>query len=251
VFVWSYGAASVVLWAPLGLGALVMGSGRVGTAACALMAVSGALHGAYFVMLQRGYRTGDLSQVYPLARGTGPLLAVPLAAVALGQDPSALDLAGGAVIVGAVLSLAGWPSTGARAAVGYALATGTLIAAYTVWDAYAVNSLDLSVVTYYWGSELSRTLLLAPVALRQPGAVWAAWREERAAVLGVGLLSPLAYVLVLWALRLAPVSLVAPAREVSIVIGAALGARMLGEPAGTRRLIAAIAVVLGIALLAL
>jgi uncharacterized membrane protein len=114
VFVWSYGAASVVLWAPLGLGALVMGSGRVGTAACALMAVSGALHGAYFVMLQRGYRTGDLSQVYPLARGTGPLLAVPLAAIALGQDPSALDLAGGAVIVGAVLSLAGWPSTGAR-----------------------------------------------------------------------------------------------------------------------------------------
>jgi drug/metabolite transporter (DMT)-like permease len=250
-FVWSYGAASVVLWAPLGLGALVLGSGEVDATGCALMAGSGALHAGYFMLLQRGYAEGDLSLVYPLARGTGPLLAVPLAALALGQHPGALDIAGGAVIVAAVLSLAGRPPAGARTSVCFALATGALIASYTIWDARAVNTLPLSVVTYYWGAELSRALLLAPAALRRPEAVQAAWRDARAAVVGVGLLSPLAYVLVLWALQLAPVSLVAPAREVSIVLGAALGAGVLGEPAGARRVAAAIAVVAGIALLAL
>lgn len=250
-FVWSYGAAGVVLWAPLGLGALALGWGHVDATACALMAGSGALHAAYFVALQRGYAAGDLSLVYPLARGTGPLLAVPLAALVLGQRPGALDLAGGAVIVAAVLSLVGRPRVGARAAIGFALVTGTLIAGYTVWDAHAVDALDLSVVTYFWGAQLSLSLLLAPLALRRPEAVRAAWRGARGAVLGVALLGPLAYVLVLWALRLAPVSVVAPAREVSIVFGAALGARLLGEPAGARRVAAAVAVVGGIALLAL
>lgn len=250
-FVWSYGVAGLVLWAPLGLGALALGHGHVDGAACALMAGSGALHGAYFVLLQRGYAGGDLSLVYPVARGTGPLLAVPLAALVLGQDPSALDLAGGAVIVAGVFSLAGRPPAGARASAGFALATGALIACYTVWDAHAVTTLDLSVVTYYWGAELSRALLLAPVALRRPGAVWESWRESRRAVIGIGALSPLAYVLVLWALQLAPVSVVAPAREVSIVFGAALGVGVLGEPAGARRVAAAVAVVAGIALLAL
>jgi drug/metabolite transporter (DMT)-like permease len=250
-FVFTYGTAGVVLWAPLGLGALALGSAHVDAAACALMAGSGALHAAYFVLLQRGYATGDLSLVYPLARGTGPLLAVPLAALALGQRPGPLDLAGGAVIVAAVLSLAGRPRAGARAAVGFALATGTLIAGYTVWDAHAVNTLDLTVVTYYWGAELSRALLLAPAALRRPEEVRSAWRDAHAAAFGIGLLSPLAYMLVLWALKLAPVSLVAPTREVSIVLGAVLGARLLGEPAGARRVAAAIAVVAGVALLAL
>jgi len=250
-FVWSYGTAGVVLWMPLGIAALVLGSGRLDAATCVLMVGSGILHGAYFVLLQRGYATGDLSVVYPLARGTGPLLAVPLAAVVLDERPSVLAVAGGAVIVAAILSLVGRPRAGARAAVGFALATGALIAVYTVWDAYAVDTIDVSVITYFWGVQLSSTLLLAPLALRRSDAVRAAWRNSRKAVLGVGLLGPLAYVLVLWALQLAPVSVVAPAREVSIVLGAALGAWLLGEPAGARRVAAAIAVVAGIALLAL
>jgi drug/metabolite transporter (DMT)-like permease len=250
-FVWAYGAAGVVLWAPLGLAALALGSGHLDGSAVAFMAASGALHAGYFVLLQRGYASGDLSLVYPLARGTGPLLAVPLAAVALGQRPGAVDLAGGLLIIGAVVSLTGRPRAGARTAAGFALATGALIASYTVWDAHAVNTLDLSVVTYYWGAELARALLLGPAALRDARAIRGAWHGARGAVLGVGLLSPLAYVLVLWALKLAPVSVVAPGREVSIVIGAALGAQILGEPAGARRLTAAIAVVAGIALLAL
>ena len=249
-FVWSYGLAGVVLWGPLALLALARGSGSVDGTTCLLMLGSGALHAAYFVLLQRGYAQGDLSLVYPLARGTGPLLAVPLAAVALGQHPSLLDVLGGAVIVVAVFSLAGRPLPGRRAGVGFALATGALIAGYTVWDAHAVNTATVSVITYYWGAEISRALLLAPFALRRWGEVSAAWREMPGALIGVGFLSPLAYILVLWALRLAPVSLVAPTREVSIVLGAAIGTQMLGEPGGGRRVAAAVAVVGGIVLLA-
>lgn len=251
VFVWSYGAAGVVLWAPLGLGAPALGSGDIDAGACALMAGSGALHAVYFLLLQRGYATGDLSLVYPLARGTGPLLAVPLAVVALGQRPDVLDVAGGAVIVAAVLSLTGRPREAGREAVGFALATGALIAGYTVWDAHAVNTLELSVVTYFWGAQLSLALLLLPPVLRRRQELRTAWHDNRVAILGIAVLSPLAYMLVLWALRLASVSLVAPAREVSIVFGAVVGARILHEPAGKRRTIAAVGVVAGIALLAL
>jgi drug/metabolite transporter (DMT)-like permease len=215
------------------------------------MVGSGVLHAGYFLLLQRGYSTGDLSLVYPLARGTGPLLAVPLAALALGERPGPLDLIGGAVIVAGVLSLAGRPGVALQAGAGYALLTGALIASYTVWDAHAVASLDLSVLTYFWGVEVSRALLLGPFALQRRDEVRAAWHEFRATVLGVGLLSPFAYMLVLGALQIAPVSVVAPAREVSIVLGAALGAWLLGERAGARRVSAAIIVLLGIVLLAL
>jgi drug/metabolite transporter (DMT)-like permease len=239
----------VVLWAPLGIGALAF-SGGLDAAGCGLMLGSGGLHAGYFLLLQRGYAIGDLSLVYPLARGTGPLLAVPLAAATLGQRPGASDLAGGAVIVVAVLSLAGWPRAGEGKAIWFAVATGALIAAYTVWDAYAIGRLDLSPVSYFWGAELCRTALLAPFALPRSLALRRVWRDERRIVLWVAVLSPLSYVLVLFALRLAPVSLVAPAREVSIVIGALLGSVVLGEQAGGRRVPAAIGVVGGIALLA-
>jgi hypothetical protein len=98
---------------------------------------------------------------------------------------------------------------------------------YTVWDAYAIGRLDLSPVSYFWGAELCRTALLAPLALPRSLALRRVWRDERRIVLWVAVLSPLSYVLVLFALRLAPVSLVAPAREVSIVIGVVGGIALL------------------------
>jgi drug/metabolite transporter (DMT)-like permease len=104
---------------------------------------------------------------------------------------------------------------------------------------------------YYWGSEVARALVVAPVALRDLGAVRASWPGERRAVLVVAVLSPLAYVLVLVALTLAPVSLVAPAREPSMVIGAVLGAGVLGEGHARRRALCAAAIVVGVALLGL
>src|SRR4051812_6991061 len=154
---------------------------------------SAVLHIFYYGALQSSYRHGDLSVVYPLARGTGPVLSVTAAILLLGERPSALGLAGGALIIVAVLALV---AGGSRAGAGAALATGAAIAAYTVWDAHAVGALDQPPVVYFWGAELIRATLLAPFARGAP----AVWRANRRAILGVGTLSPLAYVLVLFAL---------------------------------------------------
>jgi drug/metabolite transporter (DMT)-like permease len=251
-FVWLFGLVAATVYAPVAALQLVLGSRGVSAEGVAFMAGSGVLHSIYFAALQRGYAVGDLSVVYPLARGTGPGLSVVLAIVLLGERPGPLALAGAALVVVAVLSLArGGTSVPRRAAVGFALLTGATIAAYTLWDAYAVKDLDQPTVVYYWGSEVSRALLLATPALRDRAAVARAWREDRRAAIGVGVLSPLAYILVLVALTLAPVSIVAPAREASIVIVALLGTRLLGEGDPRRRLAAAAAIVAGIACLAL
>src|SRR5690348_18347001 len=101
------------------------------------MAGSGCLHSAYFTTLQRGYAAGALSVVYPLARGTGPALSVVLAIVILGERPGPLALVGAALIVAGVLSLAGGGARRPRGrAIGFAVATGATIAAYTIWDAH-------------------------------------------------------------------------------------------------------------------
>jgi drug/metabolite transporter (DMT)-like permease len=224
-------------------------------AAVGFMAGSGVLHAAYFACLQRGYRDGDLSLVYPLARGTGPLLATVAAIVILGERPGVLALAGGAVVVVAIMSLAVPAVRAGAPGSDWALATGLTIAAYTLWDKHAVGTLDASPIVYFWATEVGVALVLAPFALRGSGGPAAAarrsWRLERRQALGVALLSGFAYILVLYALQLAPVSYVAPARESSVLVGAALGVGVLGEGDRRRRLGSAGAIVLGIVALAL
>ena len=108
-FVWLCAVAGSVLYLPVLVVALVADPGPLGWAAVGLMAGSGMLHALYFVLLQRGYATGDLSLVYPLARGTGPLLSATAAIVVLGERPGALGIAGAALIVAAVFSLISRP----------------------------------------------------------------------------------------------------------------------------------------------
>ena len=242
-FVWLCAALGTLLWAPALAVALATGSGELGWTAIGLMAGSGALHALYFTLLQRGYAAGDLSLVYPLARGTGPLLSGAAAIAFLGERPSALALAGALIIVGAVFSLAG--RHGTREAVGFAVLTGVAIASYTLWDKHAVGPSHLSPVVYYWGTNLTVVLILTPLVLRRGME----FDVRRAA--GVGLLSPLAYVLVLYALARAPVSVVAPARETSILIGTLLGTTVLAEGQRQRRLLCAGAIVVGVTALAL
>jgi drug/metabolite transporter (DMT)-like permease len=251
-FVWLCTAGSAVVYLPVLVVALASGPGPLGLEALGLMAGSGALHALYFVLLQRGYATGDLSLVYPLARGTGPLLSTAAAIAFLGERPGALAVAGAAIIVAAVLSMAR-PSRGSRAqrdGTVFALLTGATIAGYTLWDKHAVGAAGLSPFVYYYGTNLANATLLAGVAVRRRSQLRLAWRTSRGRAAGVAVLSPLAYVLVLYALARAPVSLVAPARESSIVMGTLLGALVLGERDLGRRLPAAAAIVAGVVALA-
>ncbi len=222
-----------------------------------LMAGSGLVHTAYFLLLDRAYRSGgDLSIVYPLARATGPLLTIVVAVLLLGERPGPTALAGAVLIGVSALVLTGnpfaWHRTRARHAVGFALLTGCMIATYTVWDKVSVATFLIPPLLYDWGTNAFRVMALLPIARRQaPGAMARAWSERRGAVVAIALLSPLGYILVLVAMVFTPVSLVAPAREVSILFAALMGAHLLREGDLARRVVAAVGMVLGIAGLAL
>ena len=253
-FVWLYLAAGLAILTPFAAGYMIVTGWRPSGLGIAFMAGSGLLHALYFMFLQRGYRWGDLSVVYPLARGTAPIIIVAVAVPLFHETPTPLALAGAAMVVGGVLSL-GWMSMRGAApkttGVLYAVITGCFIAAYTLWDKQAVGPLAQAPVVYLWGTFLTQVVLLCPVALGDRAQTLEIWRSLEKEILAIGFLTPLAYVLVLSALAIAPASYVAPAREVSIVIGAFLGGQLLGEADVRKRraasaLIAAGVVAIGI-----
>jgi drug/metabolite transporter (DMT)-like permease len=255
-FTWVVAVLSAVFYLPVAMAAVLFWQARIGWVEIGLMAGSAALHTGYFVLLNEGYRAGDLSLVYPLARGTGPLLSSAGAILFFGERPSALALVGGLLIVLGVMVLTGSPDklrqqAGAKKAIVYALVTGTFIAAYTLWDKQAVSTFAVGPILLDWGSNLGRSLLLTPFALRHWNSARNEWRIHRFEAIGVALLVPLSYILVLTAMQFTPVSYVAPAREISILIGTVMGARLLAEGDVHRRLAAAGAMVLGVVALAI
>jgi drug/metabolite transporter (DMT)-like permease len=246
-------ALSLVVYAPLVAAATWMQGYAFKPIHLALMFGSGMIHTIYFLLLDRAYRSGgDLSIVYPLARATGPLLTIVVAILVLGERPGPAAI-GGAVLIGAsALVLTGnpfaWHKSDARHALGFALLTGFMIATYTIWDKASVAAWLIPPLLYDWGCNVFRCAVLLPWARhRVPGGMAKAWREQRVTVVTIALLSPLSYILVLTAMVFTPVSLVAPAREVSILIAALMGAHFLREGEMARRVVAAAGMVLGIA----
>jgi drug/metabolite transporter (DMT)-like permease len=253
-FTWLVAFLSAVFYTPVAVGMILVTQLGIDWVTVGLMAGSAALHTAYFVLLNQGYRLGDLSLVYPLARGTGPLLSSIAAIGLLGETPSALALSGALLIIIGVVVLTSNPQkfrqSGVESAVLYALVTGLFIAAYTLWDKQAVSRFAVAPLILDWGANLGRTLLLTPLAMRYPSQTRLEWREHSFEAIGIALLAPLSYILVLTAMQFTPVSYVAPAREVSILIGTAMGTRLLAEGDAPRRLAAASAMVAGVVALA-
>jgi drug/metabolite transporter (DMT)-like permease len=255
-FIWMTCAASVIVYAPIIAVVAWVQRPALGPLQVLFMAGSAVLHAGYFLLLMRGYRAGDLSLVYPLARGTGPALATLAAVLILGERPTRLAMAGAGLVVLGVFGLTGGARLFTRTAragglaVAYGLATGLLIAAYTLWDKQAVSVVLVPPLILEWGSNVGRLLLLSPLAMRGWSDAGLHWRAHRVETLGVGVLAPLSYIFVLTAMVFTPVSYVAPAREVSILIGTVLGTRFLAEGDGPRRLAAAAAIVVGVVALA-
>jgi drug/metabolite transporter (DMT)-like permease len=255
-FVFLVGAVNVALYAPF-VAAYWLWRHPVLPAAAILWIIgSGILKAGYGLFLQRSYRTGDFSLIYPLARGTGPVLATIGAILLLGERPPPAAICGGLIIVASIFLLAGGPallSQGERhrrIAVGYGLITGAFIAAFSVWDKHGVASLLIAPFLYDAGTTVTGAVLLAPFAARQWPEVVREWREHRVEATAVAGLSSISYILVLTALAVTPVSYVAPIREVSIVFGAFIGARRLKEAQGPRRVLAAAAIAIGILIMA-
>jgi len=249
------------LWAPLGwwMGRhVVPGWGAV---EWTLVLASGVLHVFYYVILLRGYRVADLTVVYPLARGSGPLLSSLVAVGFLGEQISALGVAGIAGVVGGVFLIAGGPSL-LRAArdpaarqrvhkgMAYGVLTGAFIAAYTVVDGYAVKWLLMSPILIDYMGNFVRVALLAPTVLRDRATAWQLWQLQWRHALVVAAVSPVAYVLVLYAMQEAQLSHVAPAREVSMLFAALLGGHLLGEGERGSRVLGALSIACGVVALA-
>lgn len=255
---------TVVLWAPVaawvGLGSLA----QVDAWAWCVLSASAAVHVLYFTALLKGYRVSDLTVVYPVARGSGPLLASIGAVLLLGERMSAVAALGVAAVCLGVFCVAGGPgllgahpgrdplaAARVRAGLRWGALTGALIAAYTVIDGYAVKVLLISPVLVDYVGNVLRVPLLAPAAWRDPAAFVQAGRNLWRHALVVAVLGPLAYILVLTAVTLAPLSHVAPAREISMLFAALIGGRLLGEGDRGWRLAGAGLMAAGVAGLAL
>ncbi|GAA4424331.1 EamA family transporter [Acidovorax lacteus] len=252
----------MLFWAPLGWW---LGRDAVplwGAAEWTLVVASGLLHVVYYVTLLRGYRVADLTVVYPLARGTGPLLTSLVAVLLLGERITLVGALGIAAVVGGVFLIAGGPGL-LRAAqdpaarervhrgIGYGLVTGGFIASYTVVDGYGVKVLLMSPILIDYMGNLVRVAVLAPTVLRDTATARSLWQQQWRFALLVAVVSPVAYVLVLYAMREAPMSLVAPAREVSMLFAALLGGHLLGEGDRLARLAGAVCIAAGVTALAL
>jgi drug/metabolite transporter (DMT)-like permease len=209
------------------------------------------LHVGYFSTLVLSYKYGDLSHVYPLARGAAPLWVAGLSFVFAGETLSALGLAAVLLISLAIFSLAhGGPATAHnRKAVGYALVTGFFIGTYTIADGLgaraAVQPLDYTV----WLFLLNGPPLIAIALWRRQGGIAQALRHTWKPGLAAGALAFTAYGLVIWAMSMTPMTYVSALRETSVVIAALIGTRLLGEPFGPARIAAAAAVAAGVVVL--
>jgi len=222
-----------------------------------LVLLSAAFETAYVVALTAAYEVGDLSLVYPIARGTAPLLVAPLAVVLLGERLSPSGLLGIALIVVGIFASQGVPggplraaaSAGGRRAVALAVLTGVMIAGYSLVNKAGVTQAPVALYAFLVLTVDACLLALVLRACRQ--LAWpqgrAAW--TRAATVGVPMLA--AYLAVLAAMSQAPVSYVVAGREVSIVITALAGALVLGERHSTRRLAGAAVIFAGLVVLAL
>ena len=246
----------VVLWT--GLGEVLQWSAWV----WACVVASAVLHLVYFIVLLHGYRVSDLTVVYPVARGSGPLLTVLGAALWLNEPLSLTGGTGALLVCAGVFVIAGGPgllrkaqepAARARVLAGirWGALTGAFIAGYTLVDGYAVKVLLVGPIVLDYLGNVLRLPFLAPAALRDRAALVQAWRTQWRHALVVAALGPLAYVLVLYAVKMAPLSHVAPARELSMLFAALLGGQLLGEGDRWLRLAGAACIAAGVVTLAL
>ncbi len=212
---------------------------------------SAVLHLGYFTVLQKGYRSADLSVVYPIARGSAPLVSFIAAIVFLHEKLKLSSVAGLFLIIAGVLIITGFSfkkENNSKIATGitYGTLTGLFIALYTFNDAVAVKRYAVSPLMLTLATNLFSAVLLLPFVLPQKDELKREIRVHKGIIMAIALLSPAAYILVLEALKYAPLTVVAPARETSILLGVFMGSKVFNEKDGRRRLIASLFILGGI-----
>jgi drug/metabolite transporter (DMT)-like permease len=258
IFAWLLLVVASILLAPLGIA--LLWSNSVGFPGLWFVLATVGLHVCYFNLLARAYAQGDLSLVYPVARGMGPMLVPVLAVIFLDEIVEPPAIAGIVAIIGGIYTISWWgnfnqvlrsPLLFLRSAgMRYAVLTGLTIAAYSIVDKEGVSHIQPLLYMYFL--SIGTAVILAPYILANKGisAVKAEWHANALPITVAGLLTFAAYGLVLTAFSLSRVSYVAPAREVGIVIGVLMGIFLLKEPFGRGRLLGSGLIVGGLVLIA-
>jgi drug/metabolite transporter (DMT)-like permease len=248
-FVWLYSLGSVLLYLPVVIWICIQQRPHFEPRQYLALAATSVLHLGYSLSLQAGYRASDLSLVYPIARGFGPLLSFAGAVLLLGEQPTWLSALGLVLIVAGILLVAGLtrePHRAPRKGIFFGLLTGLFIASYTVNDGWAVKVLAISPFIVDFTGNCLRIVILTPVAWRDRTAAMRELREYAGPAAVVSVLGPLGYILVLFAMRVAPISHIAPARELATLAGAYMGSKLLSERTTPERIIGAVCIVVGV-----
>jgi drug/metabolite transporter (DMT)-like permease len=211
------------------------------------LAASALTHIAYYLLMVNAYRTGDLSLVYPLMRGTAPMITAVLGIVLLQESPGPLAWLGiGLISLGVVaLALRTVDHVPSRAAIGFALANAAVIASYTIIDGRGARLAQNAWGYICWLFLVDALPFTLLVAYARRGTFVRAMIDRRWRGLVGGGLSAGAYAISVWAMTQAPVALVASLRETSVLFAALIGARILREKLNARRWAGACAIVLG------
>jgi drug/metabolite transporter (DMT)-like permease len=249
-FTWFVSILQTVVFSPWIAWVIYTEKPTLGPLEWLFIAGSAVIHIAYYYFLQWGYRIGDISLVYPIARGSGPILSSLAAIIFLGERPGLFGILGIVAIgIGIFCLTAGTRKSGrvgVEGAVVAGLLTGLSIAAYTVWDKYAVSSVHVSPVLLDLLANPLLALLLMPMVWHQRNDIKRYWALNRAELFGVTLANPISYILILSVMTVAPVSQIAPMREISTLIGAFIGGRLFAEERLGSRLAAASVIVIGV-----
>ncbi|MCC6724372.1 MAG: EamA family transporter [Saprospiraceae bacterium] len=254
-FVWLVALCSTIILSPLVIWYAMTYGLPTDAKNIGFLAGTAVLHLIYFLTLQQGYQKADLSVVYPLARGTGPLFSTLGAVVFIQEKMTWTGVSGLCLLLTGILLIAGltnasWKNSRNKTGILYGLVIGLMIAAYTVWDGYAVKVLALSPILIEYFSHPFRVLALTKNAVRQWPEVRSLWKDHLPKVLAISTLGPIGFILVLYAMQTAPIHFVAPARELSIVFGVLLGGKLLSEAHYKTRLAGAFLMLVGIVCLA-
>lgn len=237
----------------IGLGLLVV-LGLPGRDALPFALLSGALHTGYNLFLARSYRQGELGLVYPLARGTAPLLTFIAAMLFTHDTPTLLASLGILALIGGLLAagLSGFKrKTADLPTIFYALGTAVFIAVYTIVDGLGgrVSGAPIAYAGLVFVFD-SLMLMVVALALRGP-SVFKAVAPQWKAGLGGATAASLSYALVIWAMAHAPIAMVAALRETSIIFALVMSARYLAETMTLLRVVAGLLIVAGAVLLRL
>ena len=236
---------AAVMTVPALTGWLVTGRPGISLAAAGFAVLSAALELAYLWLLSAAYARGELSVVYPIARGSAPLLAVVIGFAVLGERLGGLQLAGVVLLLGGILAVT-LPQTSGRATLP-ALLTGVAIAGYTAVDRVGVRLTEPWLYGWLLVSLIAIGMTISVRIAGRPRASVISWRQS--ALIGVFMWG--GYFLVLLALNIAPLAVVAPVRETAVVAVALWGVWRLGERrAAGLKIAGAAATLVGVTLLA-